>query len=368
MKRILLITLTIMLPNLIQSQNSIPIDTTHWNIQAKSYVIENYKGKEAIYIQNGGLFLKDVKFLNGTIEFDIFLKEGRMYPGVFFRGVNRFQDGEQWFIRTHLSGKEDGNQAAPAIKGITPWQLYFGPKYSFTYDYKYDDWTHVKVVVNNDKAQVFLDYSEKPNLSWTLFNEPQEGGLMIRGGSIAMYIADIKVDKKNYELVNFNPIKRTPIAGLIEEWDVSDMFEEKLLDNPNKINAVIENRKWNGKIKVEEGTAANISRVQLLRNGEPGETVFTKIKIHSDKDQIKLFNFGYSDRVVAILNGTAIYRGTNGWRSRDYRYLGTIGLFDGIYLNLKKGNNTLLMAVSENFGGWLITGKFENESGIKIIK
>ena len=34
----------------------------------------HYKGKDAIYIQ-GAITLKDQTFLNGTIEFDVFLKE-----------------------------------------------------------------------------------------------------------------------------------------------------------------------------------------------------------------------------------------------------------------------------------------------------
>ena len=46
--------------------------------------------------------------------------------------------------------------------------------------------------------------------------------------------------------------------------------------------------------------------------------------------------------------------------------LGTIGLFDAIYLDLKKGENMLLLAVSENFGGWLVTGRFENLNGIRV--
>lgn len=45
---------------------------------------------------------------------------------------------------------------------------------------------------------------------------------------------------------------------------------------------------------------------------------------------------------------------------------GTIGLFDSVYLPLRKGENTVLIAVSESFGGWLVTGKFEDESGIEI--
>lgn len=348
------------------SQNTIPLDTVHWQINARSYVLEQYKGQDAIYIQAGNMRLKNRTFLNGTIEFDIHLKETQAFPGVYFR-VRDNKDGEQWFVRPHLSGKPDANQAAPAVNGITPWQLYFGPKYSFPYTYTYDDWTHVKLVINNNKAQVFLNYSKKPNLSWHLFHETKPGEIIIRGGGLkALHIANIKVDDKTPELIDFKPIERKAIPDLIQTWEVSDMFEEKLLDNPNQIKSLIKNRKWGRTIKVEEGTAANISRVQLLRNGKPGNTVFAKVTIYSDKKQLKLLQFGYSDRVVAILNGDPIYRGTNRWRSRDYRYLGTVGLFDGIYLNLKKGKNELLMAVSEDFGGWLITGKVPNMDGLKI--
>ena len=144
------------------------------------------------------------------------------------------------------------------------------------------------------------------------------------------------------------------------------MFEEKLLDDPNQVDQVLKSRKWQGKINIDEGTAANISRIQNLRDGTPGNTVLARVIIQSDQDQIKLLEFGYSDRVVAILNGKSIYLGNNGYRSRDYRYLGTIGLFDGIYLDLKKGSNELILAVSENFGGWLVTGRIQDMQGITI--
>lgn len=348
------------------SQNTIPLDTTHWQINARSYLFEEFKGQDAIYLQGGAMKLKNRTFLNGTIEFDIFLKKTQSFPGVYFRVHNN--DGEQWYLRPHLPGKPDANQAAPTVKGISPWQLYFGPKYSFPYTYKYDDWTHVKIVVNGNRAQVFLDYAESPNLSWHLFHETKPGEIIIRGGGLkALHIANVKVDDTAQNLKNFKPIERKPIPGLISTWEVSDKFEEKLLDNFNNLSSLIKNRTWGRKIQVEEGTAANISRVQLLRNGKAGNTVFAKVIIHSNKKQIKLFQFGYSDRVVAVLNGKPIYKGTNRWRSRDYRYLGTIGLFDAIYLPLKKGKNTLLMAVSEDFGGWLITGKLHNMDNVKVL-
>ena len=361
---LVMLVVLLQLANGSQAQEIIPLDTNNWIFNGKS-IIENYKGKRAVYNQGGSIKLKNQKFLNGTIEFDLFLKEAQMFPGVFFRANGN--DGEQFFVRPHLSGKPDANQAAPSINGITPWQLYFGPRYSFPYEYKYDDWTHVKVVVNDKEAQVYLDYAEEPNLSWNLFIEPQEGEIIIRGGGReAIHIADVKINKNEFTLKDFSPIERKPIDGLVQEWAISDMFEKTLLEDPANLSSAIENRTWGRKIQVEEGTAANIAREQLLYNGQPGETVFARITINSDKDQIKLFHFGYSDDVIAILNGKAIYKGTNKWRSRDYRYLGTVGLFDAIYLNLNKGENTLLMAVTENFGGWLITGKFDDESGLKI--
>ena len=357
--------LNILIIQNVKSQEVIPLDTLHWKINANAYVLENYKGKDAIYLQGGSIKLKDTKFLNGTIEYDIYLKQEPAFPGLLFRLKDN--DSEQFYIRPHLPGKPDANQVAPLVKGITPWQLNFGPTYSFPYQYKYDDWTHVKIVVHDKRAQIYLDYAEKPHLSWNLFHAPQEGEIQLGGGNASgMHLADIKINKNEYKIKDFNPIARQAIEGLISEWEVSDMFEEKLLDNPANFKKLITNRKWGKKIQVEEGRAANISRVQLLRDGSPGETVFAKITINSDKDQIKLFHFGYSDRVVAILNGKPVYKGNNRWRSRDYRFLGTIGLFDAIYLDLKKGENTLLLAVSEDFGGWLVTGKFEDTSGLKL--
>ncbi|WP_422080194.1 hypothetical protein [Ulvibacterium sp.] len=364
MKRLFYIGLLLCTISLGHAQKTIPLDTLHWEINAKSYVLENFKGQEAIYLQAGSMTLKDASFLNGTIEYDIFLKKAPAFPGVYFR-VND-SDSEHFYLRPHQSGNPDANQAIPTTKGIAPWQLYYGPKYSFRYNYTYDDWIHVKIVVDGDRAQVYLNHSEQPNLSWQLFHKPKEGQIQFTGGGAkALHIANIVIDRENHEIKNFKPIERKSIEGLVSQWEISDKFEEKLIQDPTALKTVINGRTWGKKISVEEGTAANISRQVKLYDDKPGNTVFAKTTITSDKDQTKLFEFGYSDRVVVILNGQPVYRGNNTFRSRDYRYLGTVGLFDAVYLNLKKGKNTLLLAVSEDFGGWLVTGRFSNPSVVK---
>lgn len=370
MKNLFSLLIAILISTTFYAQNIIPLDTLNWEVNAKDYIFENFRGVNSIYLKNGFIKLKNKKFKNGTIEFDIFLKEESAFPGVFFRMDKEGNNGEEWYIRPHLSGKPDANQAAPLINGISAWQLYFGERYSFSYDYKYNDWTHVKLVVNGNKAQVYLDNSDEPNLSWNLLGDQKEGDIYIIGGRTSgFHFANIKVDENANKIVNFSPIDRKPINGIIASWTISDKFKEEQLKDLEGLKGIIAKRKWNNKVNTEEGIAANISRKVTRYDESPKKnTVFAKIEIESNKKQTKIFEFGYSDRAIVVLNGKPLYKGNNRWRSRDYRYLGTIGLFDAVYLPLKKGKNTLIVAVSEDFGGWLITGKFSNDSGLSITE
>lgn len=71
--------------------------------------------------------------------------------------------------------------------------------------------------------------------------------------------------------------------------------------------------------------------------------------------------FAYSDRVRVYVNGTLLYSGDNSYRTRDFRYLGTIGLFDSVQAPLKKGANEVVFAVSETFGGWGIMARLSDK-------
>ena len=44
---------------------------------------------------------------------------------------------------------------------------------------------------------------------------------------------------------------------------------------------------------------------------------------------------------------------------RPLHFLGTIGLFDELFLNLKQGQNDLRIAVTEDFGGWGLLGQLD---------
>ena len=351
----------------VQGQQVFPFDTTQWDIRAQNYILENIQGKDAIYLLNGSAWIKDQTFLNGTIEFDVLLNQRQSFPGINFRAGDRL-NYEVFYLRSHLPGKPDANQAIPMINGLTAWQLYFGPAYSVPYEYSYDGWTHVKIVIKDSRAQVFFDHSKRPNLSWNLTHPPKEGSLGISISGNASHFANFKVDTAEPELIDFKVAEANPVEGIIDQWHISDKFEESRLEDIAELNKLIDERSWTRSIGISEGKAANISNAVVRYDDIPGNTVMARITFNSESDQRKLFEFGYSDRVVVLLNGNPIYKGNNRWRSRDYRYLGTIGLFDALYLNVTEGENVLDFAVSEDFGGWLITGKFMDTDGIEVIK
>ena len=78
------------------------------------------------------------------------------------------------------------------------------------------------------------------------------------------------------------------------------------------------------------------------------------------------FQYGFSDRVTVFLNGKAIAYGNDTYVSRDYRHLGTIGLYDSVFLPLKAGRNELIFAVSEGFGGWGIKAAMDPVAGVQV--
>jgi hypothetical protein len=77
-------------------------------------------------------------------------------------------------------------------------------------------------------------------------------------------------------------------------------------------------------------------------------------------------DLGFSDRAVVYLNGRPLYRGDDTYRSRDYRFLGSIGWWDSVYLPLDAGDNELAIAVSETFGGWGVQARFPDVAGLVL--
>ncbi len=361
----------------------IPFNDDRWTFEGQAMLLENYQGQSSLYLQNGFLYLKDEQFKNGIIEFDIYMTERVSFSGLFFRGED-LGNYEEIYFRGHHSGHPDAYQYTPVYGGVSGWQLYHdlytgnnngligwkpvgaGIGYNGILNFAFDRWMHVKLVVKDTQAELYLDGEAMPSVFIRELNrgtKPGMIGLKSAGGPV--HFANFSYQKvDNPVLQGTGKPLEAMSATTIAQWEVSTAFPEKQIAGLTALSTPFLNQFQWQKLEAERTGLANFSKV--LAPVKDGNTVLAKLVIDSDKEQIKRLDFGYSDRVRVYCNGQILYSGNNGFRTRDYRYLGTIGYFDAVHLPLKKGANTIILAVSENFGGWAVQGKLDDISNLTI--
>jgi hypothetical protein len=91
------------------------------------------------------------------------------------------------------------------------------------------------------------------------------------------------------------------------------------------------------------------------------KVVYARTRLKSERDKTARLMLGYSDEVSVFLNGAILYRGRSAQNFRDPAFLGIVNPEnDTLYLPLKKGDNDLLLAVSELGGGWGFIGRLSD--------
>ncbi|MEZ0541369.1 hypothetical protein [Fibrella arboris] len=360
-----LLLLLLLFSHIALAQTAVPFDSTHWTFAGR-VTPETFQGKACIRLSGGRLVLKDSTFRNGIIEFDIALAAERHFPGLTFR-VQDVGNFEHVYLRPHRVGNPDALQYIPITNNLDSWQFYYGDGYSTTVTYPLNDWVHLKLVVRDTQGEVYVGDQSKPALViHQLKRQPQSGAISLDNvAPVAVRFANFRYTKTdNPPMVGpFNP--EAPVKpGTLLNWQVSGTFDEALLEKGYTIPQALASRlAWNS-LTAEQSGKLLVSRIR--KRGDGNNTVFVKLTLLSDKPQVKKLDFGFSDRVRMYLNGQLLYQGNDEFLSRDYRFLGTVGYYDALYLNLKKGRNELWMAVSENFGGWGIQGIIADQSGLTI--
>lgn len=336
-----------------------------WELDAKEHEFVSYKGKQSLHLTAGKALLKNSTFRNGIIDYDVAISNSRGFAGMHFRANGN--NHEEFYLRSHQSGNPDATQYTPVINGSSGWQLYHGKGHSKPYNFNFGEWIHIRLIVKDSKADVFINDMSQPFLHIPdLKLSPLAGQIGISSNLGSTYFANL-----TYQEMDNPPLvsKDTPLPTLakevISEWQVSSAFANTLLTDINDLSKFPLSKKltWQT-LPVEYTGTINLARVSAV--SKASNMVLVKATIYSDKQQLKRLDFGYSDAAIVFVNQKAIYKGHNKFRSRDYRYLGTIGYYDAVFLPLKKGKNELIFAVSEDFGGWGLKAKLADLEGVRI--
>jgi hypothetical protein len=296
----------------------------------------------------------DVKLVDGVLEVEIAVSGERSFPGVAWR--IRDDSREEFFIRPHQVGNPDSVQYAPAFNGVSSWQLYHGPGHWAVVAFPIGRWFTMRVCFAGPRGEAYLDDMDEPALVFGRLRAPiSAGAIGILPGGSGVHFGRFAYDSSAPTLRGPAPSVDERPAGTVPGWWVSNLVAEGTAPSTA--------RTWTH-IDSEPNGLADLARVHPL--GTTLNTVFARCTVSAQSDGMRALEFGFSDRAVVYLNGRPIFRGDCTYRSRDYRFLGSIGYWDTVFLPLNAGDNELLIAVSETFGGWGVQARLTDPSGISF--
>jgi hypothetical protein len=371
---------------------AVPFDTYHWDFEAKSYQVETYKGQESLVFHNGLALVKGTEgFVNGMIEFDIAIPAKRGFSGPVWR-VQDPGNYEEFYLRHHQSGNADANQYSPVFNGLAAWQLYYSADgYGYPVTYVFDEWMPVKIIVSGSQAEIYVRDMDEPVVFVPELKRDVASG---RIGFRDQGFAAARYANFRYMLMDNPPmkgqaksapqLKGPPAAfaatarklragtikatsGTVMSWQVSNAFPSTFLDGQQLLaDANLGEIGWT-QLNSDATGLANLGRINGLEDIRQGRNcAFVKTIVRAEKDALKKFDIAFSDAARVYLNGRIIYEANDVFRSRDYRFLGTIGYFDALYLSLKKGDNEIRIALTEKMGGWGVKARFSDMADIRF--
>jgi hypothetical protein len=338
----------------------VPFDSSHWTLDAPHVAFVEHLGRHSMRLGGGSALLRNVQFQDGTIEVDVSGKPSG-FAFLVFRAAAA-NDGEDVYLRMGLSGTPDAVQYMPMYGGLGSWKLYHGPGYTASAVFDAKAWTHLRVDVEGRHASVFVGDATVP----TMVVPELEGARSI--GAIGVFEGTPGGSSDSVLFSNFRYTPRAPVApvaaapnagpGVIRHWSLSATVPVDRSARIDSLPAVAraDRTPWQS-VDAEPSGILNIARYRTMAGART--LVVARTVIHADRAELRRLNFGYSDDVTLFLNGRPLYGGRNGYEARYPSSLGLMTTDDAVYLPLRAGDNELLLAVAEVFGGWGLRAQLE---------
>jgi len=348
--------------NAVGQSVNVPLTLDSWDTLGVNPVRETYKGKDCFLLKGGAIILKNTELRDGIIEADISFPQQRNFPGFAVRMQDQ-KNAEFFYLRPHQSGNPDATQYTPVFNGQAGWQLYYGEGYGGAFPFKFNEWHHIKIDLHGLQAEFYIDDTLVIKVK-ELLTGWKAGKIAVIAEGAPLRIANVQYTIKQGSTPTPLPVPANGTGGVVTKWQVSNVVGRRLFEKQYQLTPEIKNKlTWTTQTSEPSGT------INLARFGQwadTSNTMVAKLIIESASDQVKELSFGFSDFVLVYLNDKALYYGADNFLSRDYRFLGTIGYYDKLFLPLKKGTNELWFVVSENFGGWGVKAKFDNMDNLSL--
>ena len=345
---------------------ALPPDSPRWELEGQAKPAD-YLGRRCLYLDGGAATVKDFDMRDGVVDVDVATPAKRGFFGIQFRIDANRQDAEWVYLRQHKSGLPDALQYTPVLRTGLNWQIYNGPGFTGAVDIPRDEWFHLRLVVAGAQAKLYVKDMNQPAL---VMDDLKSG---VPKGQVALAVLIGATYFSNFE------VRATPDAvwerhlpamppGTLTHWSISPAYEaiERRLEQPlSKAESAaipwqtveaeppgfVVLYRYRDAPHLQVSFANDFSKRLEPQRGT--KVLYARTTISSARDEVRRLDVGYSDEVRVFLNGQILYRGRSAQYFRDPGFLGIVNPEnDAVYLPLKKGENELVLAVSEIGGGW----------------
>jgi hypothetical protein len=333
-----------------------PLDDAAWDWGGAARTPDMLARRRCVRLAGPGLLARphEVDLVAGVLEADVAVEAGRSFHGLAWRIADE-TSYESFFVRPHQIGNPDAVQYTPVSNGVSSWQLYHGDGFWYPAVFPIGAWFTIRVEFA--EATLRAQVGGAVVLEATRLRQPaRAGGVGVLVGGDDLLLGEVRWSD---EVPRLPPPAPEPSSDeIIACWEVSDPFAE--CDLAAQLSA---DHDWTPLVTEPSGLA-DLARLNPVREG--ANTVLARAVVQSDRARTVALELGFSDRAVVHLNGRPLYRGDDTYRSRDYRFLGSIGWHDAVWLPLEAGRNELVVAVSESFGGWGLQARFPEADGLEF--
>ena len=138
---------------------------------------------------------------------------------------------------------------------------------------------------------------------------------------------------------------------MLTEWELSQPFPVRDINREKSLlDQELSDIQWK-QVSADATGLVDIGMQAAKPINQPF-CVLARTTILAEQESLQKLELGYSDEVSVFLNGRILFRGNSEFHRRDPAFSGILGLNDAVFLPLRKGENELLLLVTEIFGGW----------------
>lgn len=354
-----------------QQKRALPFDQG-WRLLEEDAAIETYDGRQTLRLGNGRAILDGADFGDGTIELDVQVSGLRSFASVELR-LESPTEYEEFYLRPHKSTLPDALQYTPEFYGESNWQLFHGPGGTAAALLPAEEWIHVRIVLEGSRAAMFVGNVDEPQLVvQRLARTPRRGGIGLRGflprGTEAAYagrFANVTLSPEIGYVFPPAPVAETP-SGLLTRWSVSpavDQPEGAVLTLP----ASLAKGPWRT-VEAEPNGVVILGRHVERPADSLTSTLLARLVLRAASDTPQRLDLGWSDAVTVFLSGAPLFHRDDSYSYDEPRREGLIGLDQGtFFLPLRRGDNEVILAITDVFGGWGVMGRLEPAPGVEVL-